>query len=636
MITRRDFLNGIAVATGLLGTRPARSRAATEEEDYPPAKTGMRGSHDGAFEVFHSLKDGEFWDKAGKPADTGEAYDLVIVGSGVSGLAAATFYRDAVGPKARILLLDNHDDFGGHARRNEMTHAGRTLVSYAGSYAIDSPAPYSAVARGLIERLGIDVPRGGKVLDRTLYASMGLERGVWFDREAFGQDRLVPDPLGDFGGEADDDPPPGRDPWKRFMQEAALPPEVREQLRTLCQGPLADFMPGLSDMEKKNKLARMSYSDFLTKHAKAHELVVKFLQSRTHALYGVGIDAVPAQDAWGLGLPGFGGMKLAPTPGPGMDKDALTTQSGDRYFYHFPDGNASVARLLLRGLIPDAVPGRDADDVVTARTRYGQLDTPGAAVRLRLSSTVVRVRHAGDPASAREVEVAYVRRKQLRTVRATRVVLACWHPAIPHLMPDLPDPQREALSYAVKVPIVYTHVLVRDWTAFAKLGYSAIHAPAGFHSTVNLGRAVSIGAYRSPSSPGEPMVLHLVRTPCYPGLPARQQHKAGRVELLNTPFAMFEAKVRDQLGRILGPTGFDASKDIEAITVNRWSHGYSYQYSSLWDPFTLTGGAEPCVTARKPFGLVAIANADAGAYAYLDGAIDQAHRAVQELLAIKR
>jgi spermidine dehydrogenase len=634
-ITRRDFLNGVAFGAGLLARPPRLWAAPSESDHYPPALTGMRGNHDGAFETMHAVKDGEFWEKAGAPADTGEVYDLVIVGAGVSGLAAARFWQDAMGPKARILLLDNHDDFGGHARRNELTSGKRTLISYAGSYAIDSPAPYSAVAQGLIQQLGIDVPRGGKVLDRKLYASLGLQRGVWFDKDTFGADRTVPDPLGDFGGEADDEPPAGRNPWPRFLAEAPWPQEARDQFQLLCKGP-PDWLPGLSDAEKKAKLARMSYAELLTKHAKVHDLVFKFLQSRTHALYGAGIDAVAAQDAWGLGMPGFDGMKLDPTPGPGMDKDALTDHKGERYFFHFPDGNASIARLLVRALIPEAVPGKSADDVVMARTRYALLDRPGQAVRLRLSSTVVRVQHRGDPAKATEVEVAYVRDKKLQAVRAARVVMACWHPVIPHLMPDLPDAQREAMAYGVKVPIIYTNVLIRNWTAFHKLGFGAVHAPGGWHSTVNLGRAASIADYRSPASPDEPMILHLVRTPCHPGLPIRQQYKMGRLELLQTPFAVFEQKIRDQLGRMLSPGGFDPSKDIEGITVNRWSHGYAYQYSSLWDPFMLEGGKEPCITARQPFGLVAMANSDAGAYAYLDSAIDQAHRAIQELRAIKR
>jgi spermidine dehydrogenase len=276
------------------------------------------------------------------------------------------------------------------------------------------------------------------------------------------------------------------------------------------------------------------------------------------------------------------------------------------------------------------------DDSVTARLDYSRLDEPSSPVRIRLDSTVVRVKHRGDPASAREVEVSYVRRGALATVRAGACALACWNHVIPHLCPELPDAQRRVLAYGAKVPIVYTNVLVRNWTSFQKLGMCAVHAPRGWHTTVNLGRPVTIGGYRSPAAPDEPMVLHLVRTPCHPGLPARDQHRAGRVELLTMPFSTFEDRTRDQLGRLLGSGGFDAARDILAITVNRWAHGYTYQYSSLWDPFWLEGSEPPCVAARRPLGRIAIANADAAAYSYADAAIEQAHRAVQELLASSR
>jgi spermidine dehydrogenase len=251
---------------------------------------------------------------------------------------------------------------------------------------------------------------------------------------------------------------------------------------------------------------------------------------------------------------------------------------------------------------------------------------------LRLESTVARVAHRGSPEAARDVEVKYVRAGVLESVRASKVVLACWHTVIPHLCPELPQKQREALAYAVKVPLLYTNVLLRNWTAWKNLGVRGVYAPGGYHTSLNLDLPVSVGGYACPRSPEEPVVVHLTKTPCSPGLPAREQHRAGRIELLGTPFTTFERKIRQQLGAILEGGGFDPARDIRAITVNRWPHGYAYQYSSLWDPFWLDGGATPCEIARRPFGRIAVANADAGAYSYTDAAIDHAHRAVNELL----
>jgi spermidine dehydrogenase len=263
------------------------------------------------------------------------------------------------------------------------------------------------------------------------------------------------------------------------------------------------------------------------------------------------------------------------------------------------------------------------------------LDVQGSPVRLRLNSTVVRVRHDRPGTAARGVEVVYMRGGQLYRIWARAAVLACWHSVIPYVCPDLPAAQREALAYAIKVPLVYTNVLLRRWTAFGHLGVHAIVSPGLWHTSVRLDAPVSLGTYRSSRSPDEPIVLHLSKALCKPGLEARAQHRAGRAELLSTSFETIERRTREQLARLLGNGGFDPADDVLAITVNRWPHGYAYQYNSLSDPFWLEGSEPPCVIARQRVGRIAIANSDAAAYAYTDAAIDQAHRAVHEILALR-
>jgi spermidine dehydrogenase len=633
-ITRRDFLNGMALGVGgalvlpdwaaALLARDADALRAVDQPPgrlyYPPALTGLRGSHAGSFETFHALKDGHFWPSVSRFTSTRETYDLAVVGGGISGLAAAYYYRQAVGAQARIIVFDNHDDFGGHAKRNEFTANGRTYLAYGGTQSIHSPAPYSAVARTLIADLGIDVSRSAQVLDATLYGTLGMQPAFFFDEETFGVDRLV-------GGYA-------RQFSDAFLNAAPLSEPVKRDLTRLVTDPW-DPMPGLSSSEKKARLARISYAQFLTQIWQLDAGVLPLFQTRTHGLFGVGIDAVPAQDAWGLGFPGFQGMHLEPGAGPGQNYDAIRHPDAAAYAFHFPDGNASVVRLLVRRLIPGAIPGVTMNDVVTARANYDRLDAAGAPVRIRLNSTVVQVRPDRPGEAAGSVDVAYVRGGTLHRVRARAAVLACWHSAIPYLCPELPPQQKAALAYAVKVPLVYTNVLLRKWTAFQKLGVHAITTPGLWHTSMRLAAPVSLGTYRCPRSPDEPIVLHLAKTPCKPGLEARLQHRAGRVELLSTPFETIERSIRGQLARTLGGGGFDPARDILAITVNRWPHGYAYQYNSLSDPFWLEGGEPPCVVARQRFGRIAIANTDAAAYAYTDAAIDQAYRAVHELLHLR-
>ena len=598
---------------------------------YPPALTGLRGSHPGSFETAHSLRDGTFWDSSGKPQDTGEIYDLIVVGGGISGLSAAHYYRKAAGANARILILDNHDDFGGHAKRNEFRVGNAFRLGFGGTFSIESPAPYSAVAKAMIEELGIDVPSYSKYLDNNVYRSRGLRPTIFFDKETFGADKLVVNFHPRGGSESEDAGAESPELLKRFLHEAPIAERAKRDLQSLYDEP-KDYFPGLSSDEKKAKLARISYAKYLTEVAGVHPDIVKIYQALPHGLFGVGIDAVAAQDAWGFDLPGFAGLKLDPTPGKGMNRDAIPNEEAEKYFFHFPDGNATIARLLVRKLIPSVVPGDTAADIVLAKANYAKLDDSASPVRIRLNSTAVRVKHVGEAASAKEVEVTYGRGGNVYTARAKNAVLACWHVVIPYICDELPDKQKEALSSAQKVPLLYTNVVLRNWKAFEKAGANSIYAPGMYHSSVNLDLPVSIGGYECARKPEEPIVAHMMKAACHPGLPARQQHTFGRIELYTTTFETMERNVREQLARMLAGSGFDPARDIAGLTMNRWPHGYAYEYNSLFDSFWLEGGEAPCEVARKTFGRIAIANADAGAYAYTDEAINQAYRAVGELV----
>jgi spermidine dehydrogenase len=640
-ITRRDFMNGAAMVIGasLLPRAPESDSVNRQEPQnqsgyYPPSSTGMRGSHSGSFEIAHSLRDGTFWSSAAEPINTGEVYDLVIVGAGISGLSAAYFFCERTGKSSRLLILENHDDFGGHAKRNEFHLGGKLQLMNGGTLLIDSPTPYSAVADGLLKKLGIDPPQfDQKFSDRTTYRSLGLRSAVFFDKDTFGEDRLVVGTPG--GGWSEEGPGPTKtseNAWREFLKRAPLSAQVQRDIVRIQAGKV-DYMPGLSSIEKKARLCKMSYRDFLLNVAKTDSGVIPFYQRRTEGEWGVGIDAEPALDCWALGLPGFQGMGLEPGSAPHMSYSAAGYANGGSYRFHFPDGNASIARLLVRQLIPDAVSGHTAEDIVTAQVDYGHLDSETAPIRLRLNSTVVRVRNVGSPASAKEVEITYASGKRLFNVRAKGCVLACWNMVIPFLCPDLPDAQKEALHYLVKVPLIYASVAIRNWTSFQKLGIQSVSSPGSYWSDVSLNWPVDIGDYRSPASTDEPILLHLSRAPNKPGLPAREQHKIGRYEILSTPFEVFERNIRDQLARTLKDGGFDPAHDIEAITVNRWPHGYGYEYNPLFDP-DWPEEQRPNVIGRKQFGRITIANTDSAATAYTDTAIDQAHRAVSELVGI--
>jgi spermidine dehydrogenase len=612
-LSRRDFLNGIAL-TIASGLTPAEQVAA-DPWRYPPALTGLRGQHPGSFEVAHEFA------RAGKryvidDPTPEESYDLVVVGGGISGLAAAWFYRRAAGTDARVLILDNHDDFGGHAKRNEFTLDQRLFIGYGGSQSIQSPRTlYSPVAKGLLRDLGVDVERFEGAFDRGLYSSLGLSRGVFFAREAFGRDTLLP---GDVLLKSTNELKLSSNAHSlsEFIAACPISDASKAQLLALYDH-TRDPLTSHTTSEKLQLLKTTSYRDYLMKICGCSEEVANCFQGRTLGFFGLGCDAVPAADVRDFGYPGFAGLGLPVE---------THEEWNEPYIYHFPDGNASLARLLVRSLIPDSAPGNTMEDIVLAPFNYSDLDRHDHHIRIRLDSTCVDVRDAGD-----KVLVSYVRAGAPHRIAAQHAVLACFHMMIPHLMPDLPEAQRQALAQNVKTPLVYTNVLVRNWRAWTALKIHQISAPMSFHCHVALDFPVSLGGYKHSRNPDEPMVLHLVHVPGAPnsGLDARSQFRIGASKLLNTTFAQFEEKIRDDLDRTLGPGGFDSARDVAAITVNRWPHGYGYVANSLFDGDNY---ADTVKLARKAFGRVGIANSDAAGDAYAHLAIDQAERAVRELL----
>jgi len=628
-ISRRDLLHGmgaLAASTLLPGRALAEEMLALERAGetaagYPPARTGLRGSHVGSFETAHELafKGRRDWGAVEEPDPA--VYDLVVVGGGLSGLAAAHFYRKQQ-PKARILILDNHDDFGGHAKRNEFRVGGHTLIGYGGSQTLQEPSYYPDVVKGLLRDLGVDKNRFDTAYDQGFFKRNGLRGGIHFNREDWGVERVVPYELGTFEHFL---PlaPSSISPKQAVAQMPISEPAQREFLHLLVTD--RDQMPEIPVDAKARYLYTISYRDFLIKHLDIQEPEVFAVLQDLPADSGVGIEATPAMSAMDyLGLPGWNAAGLPPP------------EEFENYIHHFPDGNASIARLLVRGMIPAVAPGKTMEDVLTARFDYSKLDEAKSAVRLRLNSTAVHVEHDGDPKTAKRVRVTYVRGGHAHRVQARSCVLACYNMMIPYLCPELPAPQRDALALQVKSPILYTSVALRNWQAWKTLGIGAAVAPTGYHINAMLDFPVSLGSYRFSKGPEDPIVVHMERFPhrSNMGLTPRDQHRLGRYELLATPFETLERNVRSQLAGMLSAGGFDPARDIEGITVNRWGHGYARWYNPLFDPYFYEDRDDeryPHVQARKRFGRIAIANSDAGASAMLESAVVQGHRAVTEL-----
>jgi spermidine dehydrogenase len=626
-ISRRDFVQGAAVAVGAAASAfPAFAAEASGAAAYPPLRTGMRGDHPGSFEEAPGMKQ-----VMGRPAEwpdpspTGETYDLVVVGGGLSGLAAACFYRQRAGRAAKILVLDNHDDFGGHAKRNEFVHDGQVLLAPGGTIAMVAPGAWPREAIGLIETLGIDwrhpTPRGFR-------PSVKLVPATFFPKEAYGADRLVK------GGTP-------LQPTPEFLARMPVSERIRKDLTELTTG-TTDYFPGLTREQKIARLRAMSYRDYLLDVMKLDPAILAY----TQGVWCLGNDTASAWMAYFRYKPGFGGL--------GVERPAGSPESPAHRAeeVYLPAGNADIARLMVRYLIPDALsPGAPAE-VETRRVNYALLDRAGAPARIRLGSMAIRVRHLGprpDPFAPdeRAVEISYMKDGKAYRVTARDVVMACMNNIVPYLCPEMPQGQKRALHQAVRAANQQTNVLLRDWQAFAALGVSNITCPNAFYG--RFGLAAGPMGSTGPHTPSEPVILSFGTggnsgilsnatmvseltggDPPAPGTNMDDQFRAVRQGLLRTPFATFERHVRGQAARVLAGSRFDPARDILAITVNRWPHGFATGRNSLFDP-TGPEDVSPTLLARQKFGRIAIANSDASGQGLTSTAISEAWRAVSEL-----
>ena len=648
-ITRRDFINGVSY--GLAASVAPIDFLKAKNIDpfkYPPALTGIRGNHPGSFDHAHrlALAGGNFLEEI---IDLGESNDLIVVGAGISGLSAAYFYQERTPLNQDILILDNHDDFGGHAKRNEFKVDGREILTYGGSQSIESPSYYEEVSKKLMADLGIDFQKFYTAYDFDYFKNRGLTSSFFFNKETYGENKIVrnvPNYRYDINHKKNTKP----ENIKKVVKEMPISDKSKDEFARLFLDK-TDFFPEMTLEEKFYHLENMSYEEYLRKYHKVGDEVVGLFHTMLWSLWGVGTESIPAFGAFSDGLPGFSGLGFTEDEGttePENEMYDISTYdetiegfmsknevSDEPYIFHFPDGNATIARLLVRKMIPNAISGNTMEDIVTAKADYSQLDLPDQNTKIRLESTVISVKNVNGG-----VEVIYVNQGKLYKVSGKKCILACYNGIIPELCPELPIEQKEALKYNVKVPLVWIQVAMKNWHMFANKGISRAISPNSFFNNMYIDFPVSIGDYQYPQTFDEPVVFLMNHVPTrpYEGLTNREQHRKGRYDILKLSFQDYEDKIIDHLSAMFGSDFKE--EDLAGITVNRWAHGYSYEYNSLFDnaffdgrmPDSIDNERYPHVIGRKPFGNISIANSDSGGSAYVDAAIVQADRAVNELL----
>jgi len=630
-ITRRDFINGVSIAAAsaammdpralwaeaMANTSPVAVGGDLPKHDYPPALTGLRGNHEGSYDVAHALA----WDgkSPASYADLDEEYDLVVVGAGISGLAAAYFYQRKAGKDKRILLLDNHDDFGGHAKRNEFHHEGTMLLGGGGSANFEDPHKYSPESKGLVAELGFDIDKLREAQTPRGFQSPRDRRpmGMYNDREHYGADSVVPGnwlPAWQGGGN-----------YKELIEALPLPKSEKKMLIGFVDGSLELKKP-LPDGDMLRTLKSIDYETFATEYVGLSKLTTRLFDPYLRVTFCVGTDSISILEGIKTGLPAL--SVLGPEAMKAAKSSGFAFEGVDYIF--LPDGNASFARQIVRRLIPKVAPGKTVEDLIDARFDYGQLDRADHNVRLRLNSTVVNVVNNAD----RSVSVSYVQEGEARRVKARRCILACYNGVIPHICPQLPEEQKKNLAYGVKSPLIIAHVLIRNARPFQEAGGEVYMCPDSYFALVATAFGMNLGSYKTPTGPDDPLVVYMITSPRVDNdgtKTARDLYRLGRHQLLATSFEDYEKTIRDQLTGLFGATGFDADRDIEAITVNRWSHGYAYGYRDLYDPEWPEGEA-PHELGRRPLGRISLAGSDTEADAHLNAAVDAGWRAVQEQL----
>ena len=607
-ITRRDFINGSLVAAGSsmlpFEASGQAAMAALDPSYYPPALTGLRGSHPGSNDHAHSRA----WSGRsdwGVTTRLQEHYDLVVVGAGISGLTAAYLYRQKHGADKKILILDNHDDFGGHAKRNEHSIDGATLISYGGSQTIVEPKHADQIVLAIFDDIGIDLKRFETAYDMDFFNRNGLGSVTYFNKEVFGEDKLVQHPYCNYPNYVEG-LPGGKLSHEEAARQAPLSDKGKEQLLRVLNGGLHTLQ--VPEAELQDYLDTHSYYDYLQDTLGVDDPGVMRMARHSGLDWGSGVtELMSIAAAKSSGALGFAPVEV-------YDED-------NPYIHHFPDGNASIARALVKNLIPGVAPGDNAEALIKAKFDYAELDEPDNAVRVRLNSTVVNVEHLGNPESAGDISVSYINDNQSYQVKAGAVVMACYNMIIPHIVSGLPEEQAAALRLQGKSPLQYTTVGLRNWRGMKELGIGVAMSPGNMHQAVLMDFPVSLGGYEYTKTPDDPCVIQMI---CCPygtlGNSIEEQFREARHRMLSLQFEDYEQEIRRHLSGMLPTEEFDFERDVASISVNRWAHGYS------------TGGpGDSTRIGRQPFGRITIANSDSAPGADAKTAMMMAHRAVNEL-----
>jgi spermidine dehydrogenase len=606
-ISRRDFLNASLLASGgalVSGMTPYQLMAQMGKDNW----TGYGGvgdyaeSHGNTFDVMtagHQIRDHVFANPPAQAEDTGEVFDFVVVGGGLSGLATALYVQQHA-PRATCLVLENHPIFGGEAKRNEFIVDGQTLMAPQGSDHFATPLPGSPLG-DFYESVGVDAAKFEYQTWKSSSPEIPVGRSFEHIRQPYGIY---------FGANFGQQTAWVVDPWGNKLEGAPMTAAMRAEILKYRE---LGAKRGPEGYGHPHELDAISMEEYMMKRfGLSQETIRKFLMPGPGDGFGLGPDVLSAYAF-------------------GFDGDPMN-YGDDTELQSFPGGNGGFARHMVKTLLPASIAGpRSLEAVCRGRVNFAVLDQAGAGTRIRLGSTVVRVEHEGPAERSEFVRVTYTRAGKVYRLKARAVVMAGGSWTTKHVVSDLPAEQREAYAQFFRSPCMLINVALRNWRFLYKRGISGAFWYGGFGEYGSVRKQPTFATPNKTMGPDSPVVMTVKVLYCRPGLPMVEQQNLGRAELLSTSFRDYERRTREQLTEMFAATGFDAKRDIAGIVLNRWGHAYCSPQPGFF--FGKDGQPAPReILRRAPFGRIAFANTDLSGDPGHATAIAEGQRAAAQLI----
>ncbi|HJN00466.1 MAG TPA: NAD(P)-binding protein [Gammaproteobacteria bacterium] len=615
-ITRRDFFIGSSLILGSAAIGSGRdvygqpnSRGDysfnVDSDWYGPGGIGdYKQSHGNTPELIktaHEIRAGRFNTEAEYAVDSGEEYDLVVVGGGFSGLSAA-YHFNRLNPSGRILILDNHPIFGGEAKRNDFNVNGYHISGPQGSNDFGIPT----INGGPDDYFSaLNMPREFKYIEPGGSAAgmrIPLDNYDWMTW----QERRF-----DVGHFFQDEANPWvKDVWNKGLNSTPWNKETRDAFTYV-----RSFDRRETDTpETERWLDSITLKSYYEDELGLPPEVTSYYDPIMASIIGLGCDATSAY--WGkyFEMPGF----------------YKTSEYDETLLQSFPGGNAGIARHFVKKLNPEAISGTSFEEILFGKIAFNKLDEESKPVRIRLNSTVVSVKHEGQGKKHERVKIVYSKDGQLSQLNAKTVVMASGGWVNRHILKDLPQNYHRAYSYFGHSPVLVANVALTNWRFLQRLGVSSAIWSKGFGFSCNIRRPMIVGDQSQPLHPDKPIVMTFYAPIYKPGLTRKEQGAMGRAEILGTTFADYERQIREQMVMMFSDAGFDPVKDIAGIILNRWGH--AYVNPGLGFRFGANGETAPPDIIRKPYGRIAIGHSELRGHQYWSGAAGEGRRAVESLI----